>query len=745
MNFDKYGINGEGTMRIYIIFFAVLLLSQCVSSFAVEFTVSTDKTYDDINPGDGACFTGHVYPDTCTLRAAIQEANALAGLDKIVFDRPLSLPYPNLPEITDALTIDGSSQWEMEGTMGYRPAVSISADQGIVIAANNVTIIGLMFYGECSIGEAGVKLLGGNEVRIGGPGTHERNVFISETGILFDSSHETVGPVTIQYNYFGIIHKFAGPYLGDNEYRSEMGIYNSRSSQSLYMNTIVIEHNLIGECREGIFWDGPGSVIIQNNNIGTPDVNGYFKDRFPNWIGIYIGFDTGSVVIKNNQIAENRDYQIDVKASTAYQTVTIQENTIGSYKTDYSVSSSRGDGINIGVSNTNLNITDNLIQNINGNGMSIGVYNGQANNTNIQGNTIGGNKKNGIALSGMGTVEERIIVSSNRIWSNGESGILLNDAHYYVVAKNTIGIATGYDFDAGNGLDGIRIVNGSTENLIGGAVSEDGNVIGCNKGNGIYIGGAGTRDNDVAGNIIGSAEDSVGFRKAGNHQHGIALYDNAEANNIGLSGDIINANIILDSHWRGIAVINSNHNRIFGNLVGTDKGSRNWGNGYSGIQVVGNNNEVKYNTVAFNGYGSSQPQAGIAVEGASSYGNRLSENSIFHNGGAGIDLVDGGNQSLQPPLIARNGQILSGTTYPSAMVEFFSGAEEDEGKYFEGSTQADISGNFNWQINAHVKGKFITATTTNPQVFNTSEFSVSVQGYSFPWPMFLPAIISGKQ
>ena len=303
-----------------------------------------------------------------------------------------------------------------------------------------------------------------------------------------------------------------------------------------------------------------------------------------------------------------------------------------------------------------------------------------------------------------------------------------------------------YDSDLGNGIDGISIVNGSTDNLIGGPADEDGNQIGCNKGNGIYIGGTGTRNNYVAGNNIGYEKNYDGSdRKAGNGQHGIALYDNSESNNIGLAGVIINPNLVIDNHWRGIAVINSNHNRIFGNLVGTDKGSINWGNGYSGIQIAGNNNQVKYNTVAYNGYVPATEQAGIVVEGSGSFGNQLSENSIYHNAAAGIALINGGNQNLQPPTLMRHNKTLSGSTYPQATVEFFSGPEEDEGRYFEGSVQADHSGNYGWQIPGHIRGKFITATTTNTPTLNTSEFSLPVHGYTFPWPMFLPAIIHGKK
>jgi CSLREA domain-containing protein len=50
---------------------------------AAVFTVNSPSDLVDINPGDGVCHTGAGTP-TCTLRAAIQEANALGGANEII-------------------------------------------------------------------------------------------------------------------------------------------------------------------------------------------------------------------------------------------------------------------------------------------------------------------------------------------------------------------------------------------------------------------------------------------------------------------------------------------------------------------------------------------------------------------------------------------------------------------------------------------------------------------------------------
>src|SRR5688572_7225860 len=72
-------------------------------SNAASFTVTSTVDRADANPGDGVCRTSQ---DVCTLRAAIQEANALPGSDTIVLPAgvyELELPTLNedLPETGD--------------------------------------------------------------------------------------------------------------------------------------------------------------------------------------------------------------------------------------------------------------------------------------------------------------------------------------------------------------------------------------------------------------------------------------------------------------------------------------------------------------------------------------------------------------------------------------------------------------------------------------------------------------------
>ena len=86
---------------------------------STTFTVDDDFVDGtDINPGDGVCDVNlGAEEETCTLRAAIQEANRAPGADVINFNiTRLSdgfatiKPNSQLPDITDLVTIDGYTQ-----------------------------------------------------------------------------------------------------------------------------------------------------------------------------------------------------------------------------------------------------------------------------------------------------------------------------------------------------------------------------------------------------------------------------------------------------------------------------------------------------------------------------------------------------------------------------------------------------------------------------------------------------------
>ncbi|NWF88488.1 MAG: T9SS type A sorting domain-containing protein [Ignavibacteriaceae bacterium] len=113
-------------------------------------------------------------------------------------------------------------------------------------------------------------------------------------------------------------------------------------------------------------------------------------------------------------------------------------------------------------------------------------------------------------------------------------------------------------------------------------------------------------------------------------------------------------------------------------------------------------------------------QCGIYID--TSLSNSLNRNSISKNGGKGIETINGGNKDIVPPLIlSASPSIVTGTSSPGCIIEIFSD-DEDEGRYFLGSTTADSSGNFALTITEPIPLSHVTATCTDAEG-NTSEFS----------------------
>jgi len=103
-----------------VLLLSLLLVSSVRPAHAAAFIVNDAGDAPDATPGDGVCATAG---GVCTLRAAIMEANALAGADSITFAPSVGTITltSSLPQITGDLTItgrgagvtiiDGASTW----------------------------------------------------------------------------------------------------------------------------------------------------------------------------------------------------------------------------------------------------------------------------------------------------------------------------------------------------------------------------------------------------------------------------------------------------------------------------------------------------------------------------------------------------------------------------------------------------------------------------------------------------------
>ncbi len=350
----------------------------------------------------------------------------------------------------------------------------------------------------------------------------------------------------------------------------------------------------------------------------------------------------------------------------------------------------------------------NVISGNTGNGILIQASGADASNNLISGNLIGttadgtsalGNSLSGIAIDGasdneIGSVGE---VFGNVVSGNQGAGISLSGgAAGTQIQGNTIGLAKDGQTPLGNGGDGIQL-DDAPGTVIGGIVSDAGNLISSNQEDGIDT-SDGATGVWVAGNWIGT--DPTGTLKLGNLGDGITL--------------------------------GSSSNTIGGTVGGAT------------------------NVIAYNGTG--RVGAGVELAGGVNHDLILS-NSIYDNAGLGINLGSGPTPNHAPgtagPNDYQNYPVLSlaqsdgsqttvqGTLYESPtstyFIQFFASPTPDptgygQGKFLIGSqsVQTDAKGNASFAISlttAALPGQFISATATNLSN-DTSEFSadVTVQG-----------------
>ena len=309
-------------------------------------------------------------------------------------------------------------------------------------------------------------------------------------------------------------------------------------------------------------------------------------------------------------------------------------------------------------------------------------------------NIISGNNLSGVTISGTGTDGNKILNNYIGPDANGESFP-----------------------NVGNFLNGVMIEKGAKQNEI------SLNVISGNHDNGIYLHGSGTDKNLIKDNIIGANPQETALIP--NHHHGIFIKDGPRENRIEDYKGSIKGNVIVGSGWSGIVVLNSHDNYIALNSIGTNRGvhASDLGNVFHGIAIVNaSNNEIRDNHIAYNGTQTGVKKAGVLVDGVSAVGNSIMVNSIHNNSGKGIELISGGNGGISTPAFTEvKCNQVKGTACPGCKVAIYSD-DEDEGRYFDGSTTADSStGNFIWS--GYLHGPNVTAIMGVESTGNTSEFS----------------------
>ncbi len=214
---------------------------------------------------------------------------------------------------------------------------------------------------------------------------------------------------------------------------------------------------------------------------------------------------------------------------------------------------------------------------------------------------------------------------------------------------------------------------------------------------------------------------------------GIILNEQAHHNiiggNRGIGSGPMGQGNLSSGNSDGIGLFGTSNNIITGNLIGTDAtATEAFGNQVVGIFIengASNNVIGPDNIIAHNG------DYGVEVRSLSAIGNTISQNSIYDNTRSGINLPEGGDAILLPPVIfdydLEVGSV-SGSICANCIIEIFSD-NSDEGEIYEGQTTADDTGAFTLNKSAPFTGPHLTATATDPNG-NTSTFSIPVSGPS---------------
>lgn len=386
----------------------------------------------------------------------------------------------------------------------------------------------------------------------------------------------------------------------------------------------------------------------------------------------------------------------------------------------------------------------------------------------VQGNLIGTDPTGLIAVPNGGGINANgpintligglIAGARNVISGNNGVGVYIS-GNGSLVQGNFIGTDITGSIVLGNGGNGVSAGGNA---VIGGVVPEARNIISGNgSSNGFANVGIGTNifgSATVQGNYIGT--DVTGNVALNNPRWGIAI---GSASNI-IGGATPGARNVISGNTVGIqfggfTTGSVSANVVQGNYIGLNQAGTapipNTGDGIrleaaapnlSANNIIGGIASGAGNTIAFNG------ASGINV--SSGTGNSIRENSIFSNGGLGIDLApsgvtandlgdaDTGANNLQnfPVLtsVVSNGD---GTTIQGTLnskpnttfqIDFYSNAACDpsgngEGARFFDTTSVTTDANGNATINLAssvtlVSGRVLTATATDP-AGNTSEFS----------------------
>ncbi len=667
----------------------------------VTFTVNSAQNVGDVAQGNGICEIVGA-PGVCTLRAAIEEANAHFGADTINFALgagvPTIAPGGALPAITQPVTINGNTG-----------------------GATRIELDGFM----AGAGSDGLQ------INAGGGGSTIRAMVINRFG--GDGIQISVsGSDTVVGNYIGT--NSAGEVLPAFRNLGN-GVYIAGSPDNIIGGTTAADRNVIsGNALNGVRIDGATSTgnMIRGNNLGPPAVSGaagnlengvYIENAGNNTIGGVNTFPGVACEGACNIIAGNMHNGIFINGSSAGANM-IKGNHIGVSITGEADQGNSIDGIHVGsapstviggttpgernvISGNDANgieiagalVLSNVIQ---GNYIGVGTHGADDIGNGVHGVYINNSTSNQVggfnSLAGTGCGGQCNLISGNDgrgIFINGEN------ADSNVVWGNIIGLKHDGSAAIGNTLDGIRVDGGADSNVVGFDDANERNVISGNGSDGVQISDAGTTNNYVRGNYIGTNADATADR--GNTFDGILIVGSPD-NKIGLIGG---QNVISGNGLHGVEIVGvaATGNRVQGNRIGTNgDGTSPLGNAVDGVHNESALNDIGGPTAGEGNLISGNGDNGIYIAGSDNevYGNYIGTNaagtaSLANQTGIrvvdGIENLIGGTNASQRNVVSGNdawGILLLGPSLETSIRGNYIGVGASGASVLSGGIQGGI-------------------------------------------------------
>ncbi len=512
---------------------------------AATFTVNTTNDVDD-----GACNAAH-----CSLREAINAANAAAGSDTIAFSiagagvKTIS-PTSALPALTGPVIIDGLTQpgatcaaWPPTLLIVLNGALAGPSIPGLQVTTGASTVRGLVVNGWSS--DYGIVIDGaGNRVECSFVGTNAAGTAAVPNavgiGIVGGGSNNIGG------NMAGTRNLISGN-AGDGVY-----LTNGVANNAVYGNYIGVD--VSGSLDLGNGNSGVAFSNASNNTVGLPNPASRNVIAGNNNTGIV--FSNGS---NNNSVVAN----------------TIGLNAVGTAAVPNGVA---GVFINNGAGNIIGDSSAPARNIISGNESQGVLIFGPSSGNFVRGNTIGLDPAGAVAIPNQGpgvrlasgatlnVIGGSVDAARNIISGNDNEGVLIHEAgtDNNTVERNYIGVAADGVTARPNAALGVALASAAGNQVLD-------NVISGNLSGGVAISAAGADNNVVQGNKIGVGADGVtpvgngATPVEGGGSPGVGIFQ-GDGNQIGglLAGD---ANIVAYNGSNGLHVLEGVGNRIRGNSI----------------------------------------------------------------------------------------------------------------------------------------------------------------------------------